>query len=166
MAYVHRFKDYKVMKDISYSLEILKVTRTNVINLIDSLSYEQLVKVPQGFNNSIIWNAVHNLTVQQLLCYKLSGLEINVPEKFMEGYKKGADGKSVILESELEEFKSLYFSTIELLNLDYSSGKFQQFTEYTTSYNITLKSVEDVINFNNTHEGLHFGYMMALKKAL
>ena len=154
------------MIDISYSLEVLKVTRTNVIHFMDALSYDELTKVPSGFNNSILWNAVHNLAVQQLLCYKLSGLELNIPDKFLEGYTKGADGKSVIKESDLAEFKTLLIATIELFRTDYSAGKFTQFNEYTTSYNITLKSVEDVINFNNTHEGLHFGYMMALKKAL
>jgi hypothetical protein len=154
------------MTDISYSLEVLKVTRTNVINFIDTLSYDELTKIPSGFNNSILWNAVHNLAVQQLLCYKLSGLTLNIPDKFLEGYTKGSDGKSFIAESELDEFKSLLLSTIELLSEDYTSGTFIKFTEYTTSYNITLKSVEDVINFNNTHEGLHFGYMMALKRAL
>ncbi len=152
--------------DISYSLEILKVTRTNVINFIDDLSYDDLIKVPVGFNNSILWNAVHNLAVQQVLCYKLSGLALNIPNKFLDGYTKGSDGKSVIDSSDLDEFKALLFSTIELLKADYASEKFKNFKEYTTSYNITLKSVEDVINFNNTHEGLHFGYMMALKRAL
>ncbi len=163
---MYTFAKTVIMIDISYSLEVLKVTRTNVINFIDELSYDQLTAVPKGFNNSILWNAVHNLAVQQLLCYKLSGMELNIPNKFVEGYTKGADGKSVIKESDLIEFKSLLLSTIDLLGSDYKNGKFQKFTEYTTSYNITLKSVEDVINFNNTHEGLHFGYMMALKKAL
>lgn len=154
------------MADIIYSLEVLRVTRTNVINFIDSLSYEELIKVPNGFNNSILWNAVHNLTVQQLLCYKLSGLDLHIPNKFVEGFTKGADGKAQITKTDLEEFKGLLLSTIDLLDKDYASGQFTQFSEYTTSYNITLKSVDDVINFNNTHEGLHFGYMMALRKVL
>lgn len=154
------------MADISYSLEVLRVTRTNVINFIDGLSYEELITVPKGFNNSILWNAVHSLAVQQILCYKLSGLALHIPNKFVEGFAKGADGKGVISKADLSEYKGLLIATIELLNQDFSEDKFIEFTEYTTSYNITLKSVEDVINFNNTHEGLHFGYMMALKKAL
>ncbi|MFT7612776.1 MAG: hypothetical protein ACI9J3_001742, partial [Parvicellaceae bacterium] len=40
------------------------------------------------------------------------------------------------------------------------------FTEYTTSYNITLKTVEEAIAFSNMHEALHLGYAMAIKKAL
>lgn len=151
-------------KDLTYSLEVLGVTRNNVINLIDQIPYEQLIVVPQGYNNSIIWNAVHNLTTQQLLCYKLSGLKLRVPDLFVSGFVKGDKGDQIISKSQLDDFKEVYRDSIEILRSDYNSGEFKSFTEYTTSYNITLKSIEDVINFNNTHEGLHLGYMMALKK--
>ncbi|CAG5084817.1 DinB family protein [Parvicella tangerina] len=150
--------------ELSYSFEVLGVTRNNVLNLLDELSYEQLIKVPEGFNNSILWNAVHNLTVQQLLCYRLSDLELSVDEKFIDPFKKGTTGKEVISEELIAEFKQVYITSIAQLREDYKMGLFKTFQEYTTSYNITLKSVEEVINFNNTHEGLHFGYMMALKK--
>ena len=49
---------------------------------------------------------------------------------------------------------------------DYNNSIFQNFSEYPTSYNFTLNSVEDAIQFNNVHEGLHFGYIMAIKKAI
>lgn len=151
-------------KDIQYSLEVLRVTRNNVLDLLNELSYEQLVKIPEGFNNSILWNAVHNITVQQLLCYRLSDLSLRVDDVFIDPFAKGSKGDEVISEEELVTFKKLYIETIKQLEEDYNNELFQTFKEYTTSYNITLKSVEDVINFNNTHEGLHFGYMMALKK--
>ncbi len=31
---------------------------------------------------------------------------------------------------------------------------------------LVLKSIEDAIQFNNFHEGIHLGYILALKKAL
>lgn len=151
-------------KDLQYSLEVLGVTRSNVLDLLSELSYEQMILIPDGFKNSILWNAVHNLTVQQLLCYKLSSLPLRVDDKFISSFKKGAVGDEVILEDLVQEFKEVYIATIAQLEKDYADGVFKTFMEYTTSYNITLKSIEDVINFNNTHEGLHYGYMMALKK--
>lgn len=154
----------ELSKELTYSLEILGVTRSNVLRLLDGLTYDQLIQVPDGFNNSILWNAVHNLAVQQLLCYRLSGLEVRIDAKLIDPFKKGTDGKAVIIREELEEFKSIYIESIEWLKEDYNSGRFQEMDDYTTSYNITLKSIEEVINFNNTHEGLHYGYMMALKR--
>ncbi|MCB9189362.1 MAG: DinB family protein [Flavobacteriales bacterium] len=151
-------------KELTYSLEVLGVTRRNVITLLDELSYDQLIEIPKGFNNSILWNAVHNLTVQQLLCYRLSGLECRVDDRFIDPFKKGTSGSEKISEELITEFKQVYLETIDLLKKDYELGVFQSFQEYTTSYNITLRSVDEVINFNNTHEGLHYGYMMALRK--
>lgn len=151
-------------KELTYSLEVLGVTRRNVIQLLDGLSYDQLIRIPEGFNNSILWNAVHNLTVQQLLCYRLSGLDCRVDDRFIDPFKKGATGQETIPQELVNEFKETYLSSIELLRNDYDAGVFKSFQEYTTSYNITLRSIDEVINFNNTHEGLHFGYMMALKK--
>ncbi|MCB9197138.1 MAG: DinB family protein [Flavobacteriales bacterium] len=156
----------KLSRDLEYCLEVLRVTRNNVLNLVNELPYSDLVTIPEGFNNSILWNAVHNLTVQQLLCYRLSNLDIRVSDKFIEPFKKGTDGTATITEEDLIEFKETYLKTIAILKEDYQNDLFKTFQEYTTSYNITLRSVEEVINFNNTHEGLHFGYMMALRKAI
>jgi hypothetical protein len=58
----------------------------------------------------------------------------------------------------------LALSTVDLLEEDYKNGIFKQFKTYTTGYNATLSNVEEAIMFNNIHEGLHFGYAMALRK--
>jgi hypothetical protein len=33
---------------------------------------EQLNKIPEGYNNNLIWNIAHVVVVQQMLVYKLS----------------------------------------------------------------------------------------------
>ena len=43
-----------------------------------------------------------------------------------------------------------------------SAGVFSNFTPYTTSYGYTLTCIEDAIHFNNTHEGMHLGVVIAL----
>ena len=45
----------------------LLATRNNLIQLIDSLTTEQLNKIQEGFSNNIIWNFVHNIVTKQLL---------------------------------------------------------------------------------------------------
>ena len=59
--------------------EILLITRKNLLNSIKDLSIDELTKIPNGFNNNIIWNAGHNLATQQLLVYKLSGQSPVIP---------------------------------------------------------------------------------------
>ena len=57
---------------------------------------------------------------------------------------------------------------VDKLEKDYTENKsmFDSYSEYPTSYNYTLRSIEDAINFNNIHEGVHYGYALALRKAL
>ena len=47
---------------------------------------------------------------------------------------------------------------------DYGKGLFKGYTEYTTSANVTLSSVDDAIIFNVYHEGLHLGAILSLMK--
>jgi len=37
----------------------LKIIRNNTINAVKELSQNQAVEVPEGFNNSILWNLGH-----------------------------------------------------------------------------------------------------------
>ncbi len=143
--------------------DILNATRNNVLNSINDLSIEQLNVVPRGFKNSIGWNVAHIVVTQQLLCYKLSGLEMSLPANCVERFKKGSDA-SEISEKEMNNLKAQLLDFSVKLEEDYSTEIFKSFDEYPTSYNVTLNSIEDAIQFNNVHEGLHLGYIMAMKK--
>ncbi len=160
------YKDFKMNPTVLFAIENLKVTRNNVLSFLNQFSYEELTTIPLGFNNSILWNAVHNLATQQILCYKLSGLPFRIDSKFIEGFTKGADGKAVLSLEDFETFKAEFISTIDIFQKDYELGVFEQFQEYTTSYNITLHNIDEAISFNNTHEGLHLGYMMSMRKLI
>ena len=146
--------------------EILLITRKNILNSIKDLSIDELNKIPSGFNNNIIWNAAHNLVTQKLLVYKLSGQSPVIPGELIDKYRKGTSAPNNVPENEINEIKGLLMSTAKIMHQDYDSGLFKEYSEYTTSYNITLDSTEKAITFNNVHEGLHFGYIMALKRAI
>ena len=148
------------------SFKILRITRNNILNAIKDLSVEQLNKIPEGYNNNIIWNVAHNCVTMQLLVYKLSGVEPKISAEFIDQFKKGTSPIKHYDENEINQIKELLINTINWLEEDYSKELFNTYNEYTTSYNITLSSTEDAILFNNVHEGLHFGYIMALKRAL
>ena len=87
------------------------------------------------------------------------------PGELIEKYRKGTSAPKNVSENEINEIKGLLISSAKLMQQDYDSGLFTEYSEYTTSYNITLSSTEKAIAFNNVHEGLHFGYIMALKKS-
>ncbi|AFM06152.1 hypothetical protein Fleli_3847 [Bernardetia litoralis DSM 6794] len=149
-------------------MQLLKTTRTNFLNLLNEFSLEQINQIPEGFSNNLIWNFGHLVVTQQLLCYKLSGNKIYISDEILNKYRKGTKPEADATLEEVEELKKLAFDLIDKFEKDYTENKsmFDSYSEYPTSYNYTLKSIEDAIIFNNTHEGVHYGYALALRKAI
>ena len=134
---------------------------------LENLSLNDLNTIPKGYNNNIIWNIGHIIVTEQLLVYKLSGLPMQVSEELISKYMKGTKPEGNVTQEEVDDIKGLLFSTIQQTKTDYNNGKFTDFQEYVLSTTgNTLTKVEEAISFNLFHEGIHFGYIMALVKAL
>lgn len=137
------------------------------IKFLDELSLEELNTIPSGYNNNIFWNIAHAMVTSQLLCYKLSGLPFTIDAAWVEAYKKGTKPEKEVTKEEVDTLKELLTSTLKQLKADYDAGKFKDFQTYTVSTNnSTLNSVEDALEFNQYHEGMHLGYILAQRKAL
>jgi len=144
--------------------EVLKKSRELVLKVIDGLSIEQLHKTPGGYKNNIAWNVAHLVVTQQLLHYKLSGLNCLASDELIEKYKKGTVPTETFTEEELEEVKELLIGLPDTLKEDYEAGIFVDYNSYETSTGFVLDSIDTAIAFNNLHEGIHLGVIMALKK--
>ena len=151
---------------MNYTFDITLKTRTIFNQMLESLTLKQLNTKPKGFNNTIFWNIKHVVITQQLLTYGLSGLPFLVSEAEIEAFRKGtkSEGKATIEDVEL--LKSQLFSTLEKTKEDYQNGLFKEYTAYTVSTKSTLSNIEEALAFNNFHEGIHFGYILAMKKSL
>ncbi|WP_053990412.1 DinB family protein [Mangrovimonas sp. TPBH4] len=134
--------------------------------ILEQLSLKELNTIPSGFKNNVIWNIAHTIATQQILVYKLSGLPTLVSEDFIEQFKKGTKPERDVTQEEVDNIKELLFSTLEQTKTDYANQIFNSYNEYTTSTNSTLTCVEDAIGFNCFHEGIHLGYILALKKSI
>lgn len=150
-----------------FSLEVLPNTRKFFSNYLDKLSLDDLNKIPEGFNNNIIWNIGHILVTQQLLAYKLSGLPMMVSDTLVAKYMKETKPEGFIAQTEVDEIKALLFSTVEKTKEDYVKGLFKNYQEYTVSTTgNTLKTIDDAFQFVLFHEAMHLGYIMALYRAV
>lgn len=150
---------------IEKQIDILKKGRALILRLIENFSLEQINQIPEGFNNNIGWNVGHLVVTQQLLCYKFSGLENGVSEEMISKYRKGTDPKEqVIEEREWDLIKKLFLELPNSTEKDYGKGVFVSYNEYETSVGVVLDSVEKAIDFNNFHEGIHLGAILALRK--
>ena len=95
--------------------EIFKIYRKSLVQEIDDLSLEQLQKIPEGFKNNIFWNVAHTLVSQQILHYKMSGLNPLITNDWIENYQNGTFPRFVITEDEIDYLKSKLIITAEQL---------------------------------------------------
>lgn len=146
--------------------DILLKNRTILHTFLQNTPKEDLFKIPEGFNNNIWWNIAHIVVTPQLLLYKLSGLDFIIEEELVNKYKKGTFPEGEPSQTEMEKIKTYLLSTVEQFQQDYERGTFKNFQEYMTTPKVGLNSVEDALQFNVFHEGLHLGSILALKRAL
>ncbi|WP_271782391.1 DinB family protein [Aquimarina algiphila] len=147
-------------------ITITRVNRKLIEKILDNHTLEQLNKVPEGFKNNLIWNIAHVVVTQQLLVYNLSGLPMMIDEEMVNLYRKGTKFEREVTAEEVLKIKELLFSTLDKTEEDLTAKVFKDYNEYPTSTGFVLKSVQDALNFNNFHEGIHLGYILALKKSV
>ena len=146
------------------TISIFNINRKIYLDLLHHFSLEQLNKIPEGFNNNIIWNIAHIVATQQILLYQLSGTKCSVTQDFILKYKKGTKPEAPVNELELEQIKTFLISTTQALDTDYKNSAFGTYQPYTTSQGFELTSIQDAIAFNNYHEGMHLGIILSLRK--
>ena len=154
----------KKSKTMQKQLEMLKKSRQLTLKAIENCNIEQLNKIPEGFKNNIAWNITHLVVTQQLLCYKLAGLDCLISEEKINNFQKGTAPTYIISNEEFEIIKKQFLELPEKLKEDYSKGTFKNYIEYKTSVDITLNNIEDGIVFNLYHEGIHLGIILQLLK--
>ena len=151
---------------MNWNHNLVLKNRLLLSKFLEKFSLDQLNTVPKGYRNSIFWNVAHIVVTQQLLVYGLSNRPMLVDSDLVKTYKKDTKTVHEATEEELTLVKTLLFSTIEQTKTDYDNGMFKNFTPYTTSLNVTLSTVDEAIQFNTFHEGIHLGYILAMKNTL
>lgn len=146
--------------------EDLAQIRKNLISYLLAYDVKRLSYIPMGFKNNIFWNCAHVLVTQQLMTYYLTDNEMLVENDWVMRYKKGTFGDPNATEDDVHKLIKLLQTTQVRLKKDYFNEDLAYFRPYETSFGIKLETVEDAIRFNNLHESLHLGYVMALSKSI
>ncbi len=147
---------------------VFKYIRRNrefFLNLINSLNTEQLNKIPNGFNNNIVWNFGHIVVSTQALCYLRSGVNPGIKIPFIKEYGKDSKPENLITQEEIDELKHQLVATIDNIERDFKAGIFKNITPYATAtYKYEMNSIEEILTCTLAHDSLHFGYALAQKK--
>ena len=146
------------------TFKIWETNRNIYLSFLENYSLEQLNMIPAGFSNNLIWNIGHVIATQQGLVYRLSGLPMYISDEMKTTYQKGSYPTGATTQAEVDGIKDLLISLISKTKKDYADGKFTSYNEYTTSTGFNLKSIKEAMQFNNYHEGIHLGCLMAIRK--
>jgi len=152
---------------MNFTFQVLRNTRDIFKKIIKQNTLEDLNKTPNGFNNNIIWNIGHVVVSEQLLTYKLSGLESILSDDMINKYRKDTKPEGNVTQEAVNEIKELLSSTLKKTEADYINGVFKNYNVYTVSTTgNTLNNIDEALQFVAIHEGLHYGYVLALLKAI
>lgn len=147
------------MRDINMLIE----GRRLIQGALAGLSDEAALMIPPGFDNNIVWNLGHIIVTQQALHYRLSGLPTATTKEDVAMFKTGSSPADWAHEPDIGRLLTLLADTSLQLERDYEAGLFAGFRPYTTFTGIRLQCIEDALAFNNFHEGLHLGSILALR---
>lgn len=147
-------------------IEVIKACRSKWLTLLNEFTTDQLNKIPIGFNNNLVWQFGHVIVSQQILCYRLAGQNFVIKEDLIDRYKNGSKPEGYIDEEEIDLLKGYMLSTIEQLEIDLNNGTFVNYTPYTISTypGFRLANVNDAITFIVSHDALHYGCSLSLKR--
>ena len=143
---------------------ITKTSRKALSHFLDIISLQQLNKIPDGFNNNIIWNIAHIVVVQQMLAYKLSGLPMLISDEMVAKYMRGTKPAKDVSQSEIDQIQLLLFETINKTEVDFNDGIFKNYQEFSSLSGFRMRNIEDALAFNYYHEAIHTGMIMSIMK--
>jgi hypothetical protein len=148
-------------------IEKIKGFRTFLLQQIEELTTELLNKIPEGFNNNIIWNLGHLISAEQNICYVKSGVPVIIEDKYFSPYLPGTKPTSFVDEKNIAIIKEYFISTIDQLNADVEHKLFSNYSPSVVIpkvYGFEVNNIDDALEYLLYHEGFHAGSVMSLKR--
>lgn len=148
-------------------IEILKGFRTFLLHQIDGLSANQLNYIPVGYNNNIIWNIGHMNAAMQNMIYVKAGLPITISGEYFNAYLPGTAPDAFVSESSTAIIKELFIRSLDQLQEDLGQNIFKTYSPSAAIpkvYGFEVNNIDAALEYILYHDGLHAGYINALRK--
>ncbi|MCS4225829.1 DinB family protein [Sphingobacterium sp. BIGb0165] len=149
-----------------FEFEILKASRTRLLQLIETVDNKVLFKIPENFNNNIVWQIGHCITSQQRHMYMRSGLPMHISQEFMEMFKIGTSPHTWKSIPDIDEIKHLLLYTVNQLGKDLESGIFVKYQPFSLPIGIFINNHIQALQAANFHEAEHSGIILSYLKLL
>ncbi len=150
--------------DTETALKSARVARAYMKARVDDLSPNQLLNIPPGATNSVLWNIGHIVLSHYRLLHRPCGGSAPLPQAwegwFMPGTSPanwGANGPA--LETVMSEFNT----QTDRVESEVRKGTFGNYKSFKLKSGYTLDNAVEALNFNVMHEGIHIGAIIALR---
>jgi hypothetical protein len=149
---------------VEFQLSLLEKTRRRALEIAGTATPEQLLVVPKGFHNNILWNLGHLVASMQVLCYVKSGLSPRAPAYLMALFGKGTSPANWNAPIDVTEIKTWLIDTASLLRDDFEQHAFKTYEAYETSSGAVLSNIGEALTYVLWHEAQHLGVIASIRK--
>ncbi|WP_223700938.1 DinB family protein [Sutcliffiella deserti] len=138
--------------------------RTNLI--LETTSEELADRMPNGFRNSIRWNAGHIFLTMDTLLYSFAGKEHYVPLSYFKLFQMNTSPAGWGSEPpNMDEIKGHLLDQTDRIKKDFTGRLDEKIVKPFQIGDYKLDTLAEVLGFANWHEGLHQGVMNSIKRA-
>ncbi len=149
-----------------FEFEILKASRIRLLQVMETVDNTILFKIPETFNNNIVWQIGHCITSQQRHMYMRSGLPMHISQEFMEAFKIGTAPHTWKKTPDIDEIKHLLLYTVNQLSKDLTSGIFVEYQSFSLPIGFSINNHIQALQAANFHEAEHSGIILSYLKLL
>lgn len=144
------------------SITAFKFSRAGLIQTLSAVDPESVDIIPEGFNNSIRWNAGHILSAADNMLALISDYQRLLPTTYSDFFKIGTSPRDWSTEppewSEMLDYIKRQTEQVENL---FNRNEKPTLLNPLEIRGISFATVEEVLAFINGHEGLHHGTIKA-----
>jgi hypothetical protein len=146
-----------------------QAVRNQIRKLIESKTDEQLLKIPAGLSNNLLWNLGHVVRSMDFLILKPAGENRFFPQELDPYFAKDSSpAKWTSTDGLVQKVKNAEKECTEkMMHYLQSTDPGRKHTEpYKTSMGLELVTLADSFAYNLIHESIHLGHMQIYSKLI
>lgn len=141
----------------------LESYRSEILGVVDTVSWEDAEKIPAGFNNNIRWNLGHIYLDQYLWIQAVTKESADVPQEFKSWFDYGTCPSNFTKETPtVSELKDLLKTQPARIKASYGDRLEEEFAPT----EMGIHTIEQVLIRTIFHEGMHLQTILDIKKCI
>ena len=144
----------------------VRVSRGYLLQVIEGISDEKMLEVPEGAVNNVLWNLGHIVHAHDRFTYGACDVESDVPASYTDLFKGGTSPSDWDEPPSIEEVMGHIKNATDKTYSDYAAGKFDNYNAFELAPSLTIRNIDEALQFNCLHEGVHIGIILSLKRLI